>query len=440
MSAGQQGAPRGGLLTVARALFAIKLLGLALLFAAQVLLARWLGPKEFGVYTYAMSWAMLLSVLAAAGIPTAIVRFTSEYRARQQSKLLAGLMLWGPLVAASVGGVLTVTGLVVLNRILNVGSAYTAALRIALCAIPLLAVMKVMTGLIRAFDRTVLAYVPDVLGRPLVMMAAAGGLVAVTGHAEAAGALLLTMACLLLFAIFQLVIFYKGLPSQVTDSSREYRHAAWLRVCLPLVLVAGFEVITERVDVLMIGAYLTPEDVATYNAAAKLAGLLVVVLAVANATVAPRIARLYSLGDMAGLQRTISRLLPWTFWPSLCAGVVLVLGGRHALSLFGPAFVSGHQAMALLVIAQLVNSGAGPVLMLLNMTGRQDRSALIFAVSAALNITLNSFFIPRFGIVGAASATAISMLIWNVWMAIVVRRELNIVSFIFGQRLSRADA
>jgi O-antigen/teichoic acid export membrane protein len=88
---------------------------------------------------------------------------------------------------------------------------------------------------------------------------------------------------------------------------------------------------------------------------------------------------------------------------------------------------------ALLILAggQLINALAGSVGLLMAMTGHQVESSIVLAVSAGLNVGLNYLLIPRYGLVGAALATGISTVVWNVTLAVRVRRLLGVRSTAF---------
>jgi O-antigen/teichoic acid export membrane protein len=62
----------------------------------------------------------------------------------------------------------------------------------------------------------------------------------------------------------------------------------------------------------------------------------------------------------------------------------------------------------------------------MTMTGNQDTAAWILALHAVLNLALNVILIPRFGIEGAAVATALTRVSWNVVMALVAWRRLRL--------------
>jgi hypothetical protein len=54
--------------------------GVALAFAAPLLFARRAGLEGYGLYSYALSWATLLGLLASVGFPHAAVRLVPAYR------------------------------------------------------------------------------------------------------------------------------------------------------------------------------------------------------------------------------------------------------------------------------------------------------------------------------------------------------------------------
>jgi O-antigen/teichoic acid export membrane protein len=60
------------------------------------------------------------------------------------------------------------------------------------------------------------------------------------------------------------------------------------------------------------------------------------------------------------------------------------------------------------------------------MTGYQKYTFIGVAVSAILNIILNAALIPQWGAEGAAMATAISTVVWNILLVSFVQKKLNI--------------
>ena len=70
------------------------------------------------------------------------------------------------------------------------------------------------------------------------------------------------------------------------------------------------------------------------------------------------------------------------------------------------------------------------------MTGKHRVFQNIIIGAAALNLLLNAVLIPPFGINGAATASALSMVFWNLLSVVVIKRQFGILT-IYMPVLSR---
>jgi O-antigen/teichoic acid export membrane protein len=100
--------------------------------------------------------------------------------------------------------------------------------------------------------------------------------------------------------------------------------------------------------------------------------------------------------------------------------------------MFGPEFPSAQPGLIILVLGQTINVVMGPVALLLVMTGHEREVAVATALSAALNIALNLVMIPAWGLMGTSLAVAISVSVWNILLAVRVRRRLGLHSTAAG--------
>src|SRR5206468_1858928 len=135
---------------------------------------------------------------------------------------------------------------------------------------------------------------------------------------------------------------------------------------------------------------------------------------------------------MVELQKLFTGVVRWTFLPSLAVGSAMIAFGAPILRLFGPDFAEGHSILAILVLAQLANTVAGPVANLLLMTGYQAAAARAVGFAAASYIVVGLLATSIFGAVGAALALFAAIVIANVWPAIIAVRRLGIYPFIIG--------
>jgi len=69
------------------------------------------------------------------------------------------------------------------------------------------------------------------------------------------------------------------------------------------------------------------------------------------------------------------------------------------------------------------------------MTGNQNIHAVIVFFSAVINVCLNAIMIPAWGINGAAVATCITTVVWNLWMSVIAHRRIGVVAFVLPGRI-----
>ena len=90
--------------------FACRLVGAASTFIAQIVLARWMGADALGIYVYAISWCLLLSVVASLGLTgPATFRFVGKGLAENNEQAIAGFMRRGTQIV--LGASLLITGI-----------------------------------------------------------------------------------------------------------------------------------------------------------------------------------------------------------------------------------------------------------------------------------------------------------------------------------------
>src|ERR1700684_1240951 len=77
---------------LAGAILVIRVVSAALSYLAQILLARWMGGSDYGVYVYVWTWVLLLGSMLDFGIAPSAQKIIPEYRARGEHALLRGFL------------------------------------------------------------------------------------------------------------------------------------------------------------------------------------------------------------------------------------------------------------------------------------------------------------------------------------------------------------
>jgi O-antigen/teichoic acid export membrane protein len=199
---------------------------------------------------------------------------------------------------------------------------------------------------------------------------------------------------------------------------------------LPIFLVESFFFLLTNADVLMVGVFMPPDDVAVYFATVKTLALVHFVYFAVKAGVAQRYATITHT-DRTMLAEFARETVSWTFWPSLAMALVVLALGKPMLMLFGPGFDAGYPLLFLLIFGVVARAAVGPAESLLTMSGNQNICAAVYALTLVFNLTLSVVLIPTLGLWGAAIATAAAMIFEAVALSFTVWRKLGIVMVIF---------
>lgn len=191
--------------------------------------------------------------------------------------------------------------------------------------------------------------------------------------------------------------------------------------------------INANADILMLGSMAGPAAAGVYKVATRGAELLTFSLAVISVPLGPSLARLHAAGDKVRLQSEVRRWAWIAFIPAALLAIMFLFKGDVFLGLFGSEYLGEDVIITLsvLTIGQLLHVAAGPVGLLLVMTGHERYAAQSLAVGAFLNVGLNSVLIPVWGIRGAAVATTVSTVLFATLLIVFVKQRLKINPTIF---------
>ena len=87
------GSEHGAIQRMAGGAFVIRVTGAVTIFLSQVLLARWIGGVEFGIYVYAWTWLQMVGDIIHLGLPLTAQRIVPEYTQRNDLDGLRGFLL-----------------------------------------------------------------------------------------------------------------------------------------------------------------------------------------------------------------------------------------------------------------------------------------------------------------------------------------------------------
>lgn len=401
-------------------------------FVLTVTLAHALGAEGIGQYAYAFAWASVLGVPAALGLTPLVIRHVAGYRERREWGLLRGLLRRANTAVLLSSGALVVGGIVVALVLDRARPEFLYPVLVGLLLVPIIAVTSIRQAAMQGLGRVVLGRTPETIVTPalfLLLIAVAWSHLGESFSATWAVALQVAAS----FAALLVGIYFlrRVLPHHVNVEQAQYEMGSWVRSAIPLLLFSLVQAISAQIDIILLGGIDGASSAGIFSVATKLAGLVTFVMLAVGYALSPAIARLHASGDSAQLKRTVHRAAVFVFLAALPVAVGIIAVSGPLLRLFGSEFETGHSALVVLAISQLLFSAMGFAGTVLVMTGRESLLVRGVVVGAVVTIAANVILIPPFGLNGAAVAALVGTTSMNICLVYYTRRA-GIASTAFG--------
>ncbi len=404
----------------------LKIAGIAVTYAFTYIITRSFGASVNGLFNLAFAVLTLATVIARAGLDTAMLKFTAAYHAEDRPEAVKGAYLDATGIVFSIGLVVTLI-MYWLSDTLAASLFHKPGLAdylrlFALLVIPYSMIMvnsECLRGIRRIKWYLFLEGIGvNLFGSVFLLAMLAGGGTA-SSLARSFG-----LAVAVLFVISTVAWLrasgWRGLRVARPVGIREL-----LFTSLPMLLANVLMKVMGWIDTIMLGMLRPAEDVGIYNIALKISMLTKLTLNAVNSVIAPRFAAYYRKGDMASFIRTSDHATRLIFWTSAPVLVLILLIPGPLTGLFGPEFTAGATALVILTVGQFIASISGSVGYILNMTGHQVIQQNITIVSIVLNVMLNFVLIPRIGMTGAAIAASAGLAFRNLASVVYIRKKLH---------------
>lgn len=415
------------LLSTSAKAFAILIAGAAVGLGAQLGTARLIGAEGFGTYVYVIAWMTVLAYVATLGFHTSLLRFLPSYRVGADWARAHGVMRFAfrGAALAGVGIALLAIGATLLAH--GSQSDLARALLIGAVATPLMTLRLVGSATVRAFGGVIVSMLPERIlrdGLALLLLAALvlSGL-APANATTAMGAMLVAAILILLF-IHRVIA--RRRPQELVAARPHYASRDWLRPAVPLTFIMLADTLLSRAGVLILGLRGDTLEAGIYAVAFSLALLAGLPRMALSALFAPTVSALYAAGDMAALQRLMARAAALALVATICVVLPLVIGAPALLPWFGPEFRAAAPVLTILVFGQVAAAAAGPQQHILTMTGHEKQGAKLMTSAAVAAVLGGALLCIPFGMIGVATAAALSMVGWNIAMALFLQRRLNL--------------
>src|SRR5579863_9972447 len=191
---------------LAGTIFIIRVSSAGLAYFSQVLLARWMGSSDYGIYVYVWTWVLLLGSMMDFGISSSAQKIIPEYRTRGEQALLRGFLSgsrWMTFAVSSVVSLL-LAGLV---RLLSpwIAASEIVPLYIGCLTLPPFVVANTQDGIARSHDWMRLGLMPQFIVRQALIIGITAGMFVLGFHLGATAAMLASAAAVWVAMIGQML-------------------------------------------------------------------------------------------------------------------------------------------------------------------------------------------------------------------------------------------
>jgi len=395
-----------------------------------VLIATRMGVKTFGLISLGIAVTSFLAAIASFGLESGILRYVSFYKSRENLRKVKGIIYSSLLITIPASLIITTAVFIFSNDIslfFFKSQEFSLVLRIFSLTIPFF----VLGNLFLCFTRAYQKVEYDIGTREVGERAARifFTILFVSFGLNLFGASIAYLLSSIFLFLMSLYFMNKLFPLK-NDIKPVYLTKELVYFSLPVYFSVFLTMILSRVDTLMIAYFKDIASVGLYNVASPTASLIVIIPFSLLTIFLPIVTSLYAKNSMSHIRKLYTVLTKWVLMTAFPITLLLIFFSKQVIDImFGKEYLSASLALIILSIGNLLLVLGSPSSLILNM---YKKTKIIFYSNFSLvvvDVILNYFFIPLYGINGAALATAISISVLTLIIIFFAVKSIKINPF-----------
>ena len=395
-------------------------MGIFFNFVARVLIARFYTPEDYGLFNLFFTVLSIFAGIGLLGLGAGISRFIGYYKGSGEKHNIKAVEVWGLLIGAVSGisfGILLFFIAPWISPLFSEKNVFVDYIRIAAVTLPFYVILSLLISVFRGHQRTKERILFYDLGRNVffLIFSLIAGILAF----PFIGVIWSMFAATALMSLSFFAYYLKKQKSLLKNvGSFSFAPSIVKKILLfslPLVLVGIMYQVMGWADTLMIGYFLTESSVGFYNVARPLSTFISTGLVITIFIYSPLVAGLYAQKKFKENDIIFTVLTKWICFLTLPLAMVLFFYSNEVISRsFGVEYIQAAIPLQILAVAYFVNNFMGPNGSTLTAYGKTKFLMYTTSLAAGLNIIMNIILIPIYGIIGAAIATGVSLILINI--------------------------
>lgn len=394
----------------------------------RLIIARYLGPEDYGLVSLGLAILGIASTLALLGLPQGVTRYIAYYNKKDKYKQI----LKNSLVITIPASLIIATLLFIFSSDISTGIFHNQRLSIVIklfsILLPFIAISNNLESVLKALKKVKEVIFVRNISESAIQLLATATLIflgfeilgAIFGYIIA----IISSTIIFIIILTRKKLFYKEVKKQ-KDEYKELLSFSW-----PLLFVGLFTSVSGWIDSLLIGYFLDVSSTGIYNAALPTASLLLIVPSALTIIFMPIITELYSKKKSAQIEVVHKNVAKWILLLVLPLFAIIVIFSQGILNmLFGSYYTDGYVVLIILSIGFLSRSISTVSIYLLQMLKKTKTILVNSIMTLILSIILNIILIPKLKIVGAALAITISTLFSSVFLILISYKFTGLIPF-----------
>lgn len=394
-------------------IFASNFIVYFLRFVFGLVMARMLGAELLGLYTLTLTVVSVVSVIASLGLSAGMSRYIPIALQKSDNVYLRGIIQVG-IVVSGFASLLFAFGVFLLagpiSEYFFKQPDLKPLLQLASLIIPAGTLITVLRGVIQGFKELKYIAYEDIALNFVKLVLTVIFIWVGWGTIGAIGAHILA------YFIGGLMLFYfihKLFPLFENLTKADRNTKSILRFTLPLYLSQLLRQFSGSIQTFVLGTMGVMSGVGIYTTVLRLSGVGNMFHNALQTIAIPMISDLHSRGEKEQLNRVYRTITKWSITFNLPIFLVTCIFAAPLLSFFGEDFIAGVSGLIILAFSALFNVSTGVCGSIITMTGHSRLTFINSIITLVLNIVLSLFFIPAWGVIGAALAIAICSILVN---------------------------
>ncbi|MDD5748233.1 MAG: flippase [Actinomycetota bacterium] len=386
----------------------------ALGLVRRIIIVRSLSAVDYGLFALGMSVINFAIIISNLGMEQSSQRFIAYYRGEKDYSSVKGTII----STSVISGVLAIVIMVLLMLTSGVISSFfkkpglAQVLLLLALLVPLYRAIMQVSSVYQGFENTFpmaffggveLSFAQTLLVALFALLK--GGLngvvlAVILGHA---------------FTVLLLLPYIRSHMPHETDGLRpSFNLKRLLFFGLPISVQSLTQSAITYTDTIILGYFVVASQVGLYNVATPIYMSLSIFLFAVGYIYVPVASRMIGEGKQSKLRSLYRSVTKWQFMFTLPALLLCFFFPSELITLlFGARYTKASFVLQLLLVGELFNTILGPNGNTLVAYGRATLAMVYWVSSALVNVCGNLILIPRFGITGAAIATAASLCFLN---------------------------